>query len=229
MRGSRFTAIVLSVAFAASGQVAAAQSLPPAGPGWLELSFGTLWIGQLALGENDANQTTPTGGALKLFSTSTELASVAGLDARVAVRLLRSLDAEVEAAYGRPELNISISSDFENAAALTAREELQQFTMGAGAVWYLPFHMGTSRLSPFVLGGAGYLRQVHEERTLVETDQYYDVGGGVKWLAVARTSGLVNSFGVRVDVRAMVRRKGVAFDDGGHTSPAIGASAFVRF
>jgi hypothetical protein len=102
VRGSSFSAIVLSVAFAASGQVAAAQSLPPAGPGWLEVSIGTLWIGPLALGQNDANETTPTGGALKLFSTSTELASVAGLDARVAVRLLRSLDAEVEAAYGRP-------------------------------------------------------------------------------------------------------------------------------
>jgi hypothetical protein len=99
--------------------------------------------------------------------------------------------------------------------------------MGAGAVWYLPFR--TSRLSPFVRGGAGYLRQVHEERTLVETGQYYDVGGGVKWLAVARTSGLVNAVGARVDVRAMVRRKGIAFDDGGHTSPAVGVSAFVRF
>ena len=229
MRGPTFTAIVLTVVFAASGQVAAAQPLPPAGPGWLEVSLGTLWIGQLALGSNDANETTPGGGNLKLFSTSTELAGVAGLDARVGVRLLRSLDAEVEASYGKPNLNVSISSDFENAAAVTATEKLQQFTVGAGAVWYLPFHLRSSRLSPFVFGGAGYLRQVHEERTSVETGQYYHVGGGVKWLLVARPSGLVNSVGVRVDVRAMVRRKGIAFDDGGHASPAIGASAFVRF
>jgi hypothetical protein len=35
--------------------------------------------------------------------------------------------------------------------------------------------------------------------------------------------------GLRVDARAVVRTNCVAFDDGGQTSPAVGASAFVRF
>jgi len=51
----------------------------------------------------------------------------------------------------------------------------------------------------------------------------------VKWLLFARPRGLVNAMGLRVDARAVVRTKGVAFDDGGHASPAVGASAFVRF
>ena len=82
---------------------------------------------------------------------------------------------------------------------------------------------------PFVTGGVGHLRQMHEERTLSRPGCTISVGGGVKWLLFARPRGLVNAIGVRVDARAVVRTKGVAFDDGGHASPAVGASAFVRF
>ena len=48
-------------------------------------------------------------------------------------------------------------------------------------------------------------------------------------LAVRRTLVTRKGAGVRVDVRAFVRSKGVAFDDGAKTSPAAGASLFVRF
>ena len=229
MKRSTPVAIALCIVCAGYGRAAAAQALPAAGPGWLEVSLGGLWIGHLALGSNDANETTPTGGNLKIFTTSTELGSVAALEARVAVRLLRSLEAEVEASYGTPRLKVTISSDIENAPEVTATESVQQFTVGGGVVWYVPFHTASSRFAPFVFGGAGHLRQVHEERTFLETGQYYHVGGGVKWLLFARPRGLVNAAGLRVDARAVVRMKGVAFDDGGHASPAVGASAFVRF
>jgi hypothetical protein len=147
----------------------------------------------------------------------------------VSVRLLQSLEAEVEASYGRPQLKVTISSDIENAPEVTAAESLQQFTIGVGMVWYVPFHKASSRLAPFVFGGAGQLRQVHEERTVLETGQYYQVGGGVKWLLFTRPRGLVDAGGLRVDARAVVRTKGVAFDEGAHLSPALGASAFLRF
>ena len=229
MRCSTVVAIVLSVISVGYGRAAAAQSSPAAGPGRLEVSFGALWVGQLALGSNDANQTTPGGGNLKIFTTSTGLAGAAGLDARVAVRVLRSLDAEVEGSYGTPQLKVSINSDIESAPAVTATDTLQQFTIGAGAMWYVPLLRRMPRLAPFVFAGGGYMRQVHEQRTLVDTGQYYQAGGGVKWPFVERARGFVKGIGVRVDARAMVRRKGVAFDDRGHTSPAVGASAFVRF
>ncbi len=51
----------------------------------------------------------------------------------------------------------------------------------------------------------------------------------MKYFLFSRPSGFFNAFGVRADVRALVRTKGVAFDDGGHASPAAGVSAFVRF
>lgn len=226
---SRIGAIVLCIVSVGDVRAAAAQSVPATGPGRLEVAIGALWIGHQALGSNDANETTPGGSKLRIFSTSSDLASVAGFEGRIAVRLMRSLEAEVEASYGTPQLNVTISNDIENAPPVTAIEQVEQFTVGAGVVWYVPLRQWSSRLAPFATAGGGHLRQMHEERTLLETGQYYQVGGGVKVLLFSRSRGLVNAIGARVDVRAVIRMNGVAFDDGGHAAPALGASAFVRF
>jgi hypothetical protein len=229
VRRARIAAIVWWIVSIGSVHAATAQSAPAIGPGRFEVSFGALWIGHQALGSNDANETTTTGGRLKIFTTSSDLSSVAALEGRIAVRLVRSLEAEVEASFGTPQLKISISNDIENAPPVTAIERVQQFTIGAGVIWYLPFGARSSRLAPFVTAGGGHLRQMHQERTLLATGQFYQVGGGVKLLLFSRPRGLVNAIGVRADARAVVRMKGVAFDEGGHASPALGVSAFVRF
>jgi hypothetical protein len=197
--------------------------------GRFDVSAGGLWIGHQALGSNDAGETTPSGTTLKVFTASSDLASAAAAGARVAVRAWRSLDVEVEASYARPRLRIAISNDIENAPAVTAVETLQQLSVGAGVVWHVPYRLWTPRLVPFVIGGGGYLRQLHENGTLLETGRFYQVGGGMKVVLFSRARGFINAAGARLDVRAFVRSGGVAFDDRGHTSPALGASAFVRF
>jgi hypothetical protein len=229
VRRSRIGAIVLCLVSVGLVRPAAAQSVPATGPGRIEVSAGALWFAHQALGSTDANETTPGGSSLKIFATTSDLASVAGVEGRIAVRLLRSLEAEVEASYGTPRLNVTISNDFENAAPVTATEVVEQFTVGAGVVWYLPFRSWASRLAPFVTAGGGQLRHRHEQRTLLEIGQYYQVGGGVKVLLFSRPRGFVNAIGARVDARAVVRRDGVSFDDRAHTAPAVGIAAFVRF
>jgi hypothetical protein len=223
----RAAAIALAALVVCALSVRAAHAQPATGPGRIEVSFGSLWIGDQALGTADANQTTPTGGQLEIFTTSTELTTIFGLELRAAVRVLPSLEVEFEGSYGHPELRVAISGDTEGAAAVTAVDTVQQFTIGGGAVWYLP-HV-SARLVPFVTGGLGQLRQMHQDRISLETGLYYQVGGGVKYFLFSRPSGFFNALGVRADVRALVRTKGVAFDDGGHASPAAGVSAFVRF
>ena len=198
-------------------------------PGRLEVSAGSLWIGRQVLGSTSANETTGAGGTFELFRVSTELASVNGFEGRVGVRVWRGFAAELEASYGKPQVKISIANDIENAAPVTAVETIQQFTVGAGVAWSLPYRPWNGRLVPFVTAGAGYLRDVHEAQTLIDTGSYYQVGGGVKVLLVSRSRSFLKGLGARADARAMVRSKGVAFDDGGHTSPAIAASVFVRF
>jgi hypothetical protein len=206
-----------------------AQSAEAAEPGRFELAIGPLWIGRQALGASDANETTGAGGTLAFFSTSTELASAPGLEGRVGVKLSRAFEAEVAGSYATPQLRTQVSNDFESAAPVTATEVIQQFTIGVGVVWYVRPARSASRLAPFATAGAGYLRQLHESATLVETGRFYQIGGGVKYLFVSRPGSHVKGIGARIDVRALVRQQGVAFDAGRHISPAMGASLFARF
>lgn len=207
---------------------AGAQSSRDA-PGRVELAIGPLWIGRQALGSSDANETTSTGGHLALFKASTELASASGWEGRVGVKVRRSFEAEASATYATPEIRSQISSDLEATTPVTVTERIQQFTIGGGLVWYPPLGRSPSRLAPFVTAGGGYLRQLHEAATLVQSGQFYQFGGGVKVLFASRPRSRLKGFGARADARAIVLSKGVAFDSTRHTSPALGASLFVRF
>ena len=143
------------------------------------------------------------------------------------MRVTRSFVAEAEASYLKPQLRIAISGDAEGAAAVTATETIQQFTIGGGVLWYLPNRGWTPRVAPFAMAGGGYLRQLHDQATLVETGRFYQFGGGVETLLV---SG--RHFHTRGSARAPTSARsceGVAFDGGSKTSPAAGVSAFVRF
>jgi hypothetical protein len=207
---------------------ALAQVGPPASR--LDVGIGVLWIGAEPLGTRPATETTGAGGAVALFNSSSELAGAVGIDGRVGVRLSRSLVAEAEASYLKPQLRISISGDTEGAAAVTATEAVQQFTLGGNVLWYLMGSRWSSRrFAPFAMAGAGYLRQLHDQGTLLATGHFYQVGGGVSGLLVSRRRFHTNGVGVRADVRALVRSKGVAFDGGSKVSPAAGAALFVRF
>jgi hypothetical protein len=79
------------------------------------------------------------------------------------------------------------------------------------------------------MAGGGYLRQLHEQATLVETGRFYQFGGGVSALLVSGSHFHTSGAGVRFDVSALVRSGGVAFDGGAKTSPSAAASGFVRF
>lgn len=228
---SRATAsgVVLGVLCALCGcaSSAAAQSADPGAR--FHLGIGVIWDGRQPLGDNIAKETTAAGGAATLFSTSSELAGAAGAAARLGVRLTRSLVAEAEASYLKPELRIAISGDAENAAAVTALDTTQQFTIGGGVVWYLPGRRWSPRFAPFATAGGGYLRQLHEQNTFLQTGRYYQLGGGLSTLLVTEPHVHIKGVGIRADLRALVRSKGVVFDGGSKTSPAADVSLFVRF
>jgi hypothetical protein len=204
-----------------------AQSSQPA-PGRVGVGFGLIWTGSQSLGSSDATETTGSGGDLVLFHTSSELTSRVGFEARVGVRVWRSLEVEASGTYATPQIRTQISGDFEGAAPITATEKVQQFSIVGGVLWRLPSIRQGSKLTPFVTGGGGYLRQLHEGDTLAESGQLYQLGGGVEYLFSRGSSG-VKGIGVRADVRAVFRTKGVAFDDGHSVSPAFAASLYARF
>jgi opacity protein-like surface antigen len=196
--------------------------------GRFELSAGPLWTGRASFGTALATETSASGGRFLLFSSSSELAAAAGVEGRIGVRLTPALQVEASSSYSRVPLRTTVSGDSDNGASAILSETIQQVTIDGGVVLHLRRWRFGGRAVPFVAAGAGYLRQVHEGNTLAATGQMYRAGGGVNYLLMSHDRAL-KGIGIRGDVRAIVRRKGVAFDGRAHTSPAVAASVFFRF
>lgn len=222
-------ALVVACLSCAHAPDARAQSADGWLPGRFELAAGPLWIGQTSFGASDATETAADGGRFRLFSTSTELQSAPGIEARVGVRVTRALQAEALTSYSVPVLTTKVGQDAENGAPVSATEPINRLTIqGALVVHLTAWHSGRGGI-PFVTAGAGYFRQLHEAQTLVDTGETYHLGGGVKYLWLSRGAARFKGLGVRADVRAVVYTKGIALDDRAHVSPALAASMFVRF
>jgi hypothetical protein len=166
-------------------------------------------------GELDASDaalvdnTTPGGGPATLFTTRTRLSSAPLGEVRVGVRLMQGWVVEGGVSYGRPSLEVRLSNDREAAPDVTATTRLTQLVADGALVhrWY------RRRVSPFVMGGAGYLRQLDEPRTTVEAGQVYFGGGGVL-VGIGRASaGGAYTLQARGDVRLVGYRGGLPLVD----------------
>jgi hypothetical protein len=197
-------------------------------PGRIEIAVGARRTGGLSIAAGDATETTPSGTAFRLFTASTTLASATSFEARVGVRITRRLEAQLSGGYGTPQLRISVSNDIENGAAVTSTERLQQFTVRGGAVWSLS-PLGRWGFAPFVTAEAGYLRELHEANTLVQSGRVFEIGGGAKYPFTSNGRRRFKQIGARLDARAVLRANGAAFDHSLHVAPAVGASLYLRF
>jgi hypothetical protein len=221
--------IVLLLIESFVGMSAFAQTRPARQRDRFEASIGGLWIGGAGLGSTQAdlrsNNLTPT--PFRLFSVETDAAAAPGFDARFGYWLTRTIAIEAGFVGVRPELRTRVTSDAEGAAALTAVERLDQYFVEAGMVWLLE-QFRFRGIVPFVAGGAGYLRQLHEGRTLVETGQVYQAGGGIRRRLVSDV-GWLRAVGLRLDGRVYVLVDGVQLEDRPRTHGAFSGSLFVTF
>jgi hypothetical protein len=199
-------------------------------PGRFEIAAGLRWVGATSLGSRDALLTGAAGSPFRLFSTSTELGAASEFHVHLAHRISRLVQGEIAASYVSVPLRTSIASDAENGAATVASESVMQLTVTGGGLVHLPRWRVGSRVLPFVTGGAGYLRQLHEGATLVQTGFTYYVGAGASIaLSTADRRQRVKQIGLRLDTRAIVRAGGVTIDGRAYAAPAFGASLFARF
>jgi hypothetical protein len=196
-----------------------------------EASVGGLWLGGAELGAGDAElrrNNIPTS-EFPLFSAGTRMDAAPGFDGRVAFWLTRALAVEAGFVMTRPVVRTRISDDAEDAEALTVEEDLDQYFVEAAGVLLLDrFRIG-DRTIPFVSGGAGYLRQLHEGRVLVETGQVYHLGGGLRhWLRV-RDRGFLRAAGLRLDARAYFLANGFVLEEGARPHGSISGALFLTF
>ena len=210
-------------------RTAEAQEAPAFRPHRVVLDGGMTWSGGYAVGDVNAqlrgNAPGSTPPPFTLFSASSDVSRTPGLSVRVGVTLTPQLIIEGGGSFAMPRVGFAIAQDPEVGAQRIEGEQLKQYVVDAALVWHLPLRLG-SRARPFVIGGGGYLRQLHEERTLVETGQVYYGGVGARyWLRGGAATA--RSFGIRADVRANVRRGGIDFENKVRVFPALAAHLFL--
>jgi len=202
-----------------------ARPAPHAGS-W-EIGGGFLWQGGFDLGDRDAELTRnpATGtGPYDLFTSASSLGAGIGVQGRIAGYVSRNLAIEGGARITFPTLDIHLSGDVESARDLTATETLTQYVFDGSLVWHFaPFHRG--RAVPYVAGGAGYIRDLHEGSALIETGAEYHALAGLKWWLSSRPRRL----GIRGEAGVSIRDGGFDFREGRRTVPVASASLIYLF
>lgn len=217
----RVAALLLATPLYVAAQPYVGATGPDAGT--FEIGGGVLWSQGYDAGSSSAletRNTTAGTGPLTLFETDSNMLSATGVGAQIGVYLGRRLSAEGLFQYSRPILRLRPTSDFENADAINIDGQVTTYVVGGS----LLFHFGDGRVVPFVSGGAGYLRQLHEDNAVVVTGSEFHGGGGVKvWF------GSASRIGLRLDAQVSSRDKAVAFEQKRRIIPTVGAGLAVQF
>lgn len=196
-------------------------------PGRIEIGGGLRLIGGIPFAGVVSEQTT-RGGSQALFETQTTLGRSTGPLATIGVRFARVFRAETSFGYNDARLVTAISDDREGAADATAHAPVRQFLL-EGSLVVEARRWRAGPLVPFGGGGVGYVRQLYDGRTLLETGHFSSIGGGVLLEHTPPRVGAVKATGLRIDVRALRLRDGVISDGASHWAPAIVAQVFARF
>lgn len=209
----RAVAVAVLAAGGAFGCAAEATAQPR-----LEVTGGGGRWGGYQLGQRRPTITgpqMPTGSPVTLFDADVSVQPGGAAEVRIGWRLLRRVYAEATGGLGVNDVRVRISEDIEQAPDETIASRLTQITIEGGALVEVA-RLGAlgGELVPFLTGGAGYLRQVHEDRVLIETGQTAYGGAGIKWRSgAARPKGLLQRVVVRADLRLVSRSGGADIDE----------------
>ena len=220
----------LFLAVACVPSAAAAQIYPrnpaPQG-GSIEVGGGVTFVPGFEMGSLTADLTTSSPTTrFDLFTTDSRVGDFIGVSARVGYYISRSISIEGSVRYARPELSVDLSGDAESAADVTATEIASHYVFGGSVLFDLRgASFAGGRGVPFVSGGAGYLRELHEGNLLVETGIEYHATAGLKyWFGSGH-----NRFGLRVEGGMSAREDGFDNEDGRRVQPLAAAGLSYVF
>ena len=211
--------------------IAHAQEVPALRVHHFTVGAGVVWSGGYDIGDATARLRGNGPGAtpldVTLFTAESRITPATSPELQVGFAATERLAVEFGLAFTRPHIGVEIAGDAEAPSQELPGERLQQYVIGGGVTWQVPIRLGV-RLAPFLSGGAAFLRQLHEDRTLAETGQVYYAGGGARyWLRGGHGAG--HAYGVRGDARVNFRRKGIDFEDQMRIYPTFSLSVFVGF
>jgi hypothetical protein len=212
-------------------EIAHGQDAPTLRKHQVTVGAGVVWSGAYDIGDATASLRGNGPGAtppdVTLFTAESRVTPTTSPELQAGFGATERLAVEFGVAFTRPHIGVEIAGDAEAPSQELPGERLQQYVIGGGVTWQMRIRMG-ARMAPFVSGGAAFLRQLHEDRTMAETGQIYYAGGGARyWLRGGHGAG--RAYGLRGDARLNLRRKGIDFEDKMRIYPTFSLSVFVGF
>jgi len=210
----------------AAAQVYIGRDIPHRGN--IEISGGAVWLGGYDLGSAAAEETRNTGtgtGPFVLFDTSSKTDPSVGLQGRLGVYATKSVSVEGGVLVAWPSVSTRLTGDAESAPDLTATETLTRVIVDGSVLFHFTgASFGGGRGVPFILGGAGYLRDAHEKNEVIETGHEFHIGGGLHyWFGQGK-----HRFGIRADGGISWRHGGADSAETTRTVPmAAGSIAYL--
>lgn len=201
--------VMILTAPAASAQIYIRRDAPRSGS--IEVAGGGVFVSGFDMGSETATLTRSTPDArFDLFTTESRVDGFPGLFARVGLYITPGISIEGGVRYAKPKLSIRLSGDAESAPNETATETVSHYLFDGSVLFHLNgISFAGGRGMPFVSGGGGYLRELHEKDELVETGSEYHGTAGVRyWFGRG-----YHRLGLRVEAGFSVREKGL--DTGG--------------
>ena len=220
-----FTAALALTPSLAAAQIYVGGDRPDRGS--IEISGGGSWAPGFDMGERQAELTRSgsSGERFDLFSTESRVSGFPGVHARLGFYLSRSISIEGGARFAKPELTVRLSGDAESAADETASETASHYIFDGSLLYhFIGASFAGGRGVPFVSGGGGYIRELHQGNEVVETGTEYHATAGFKyWLGSGR-----RRLGLRAEVGFTAREKGFDNEEGRRTGPlALGGVSFL--
>lgn len=219
--------LLLSAALVLVSAPVVAQTMQPRPePKPWEFAGGVTLIAPVNLDTPNATLVDPVGGPFTLFATQGETNAGLGVEAMLSTVAGGRIDAEIAGSFTRFDVRMMIESDVEDVPDVTIAETLTRFGIEGAALWRLS---ESDRTVWFARGGVGWLRELTSDDSVAEDGLFVNVGAGVKyWLKVNPATR--SRFGVRVEGRAMFRRRGIELEDSAFRIwPVLAGSAVFRF
>jgi hypothetical protein len=196
--------------------------------GSVEIGGGGTWASGFDLGRTTAELTRsgPQTDGYDLFTSEGDVNGFPGVHARVGVYLSRTISIEGGVRFAKPTLSYQLSGDAESAADETATETLSHYVFDGSVLFHFPgASFAGGRGIPFVSGGAGHIRELHEGNELVETGIELHATFGVKyWLGTGS-----RRLGIRGEIGLSAREDGFDQEEGRRTLPLALVGATFLF
>jgi hypothetical protein len=190
----------------------------------IEFGVSGLAGGPVSFGTAAADLQRPDGTPLVLFDTESRQSPEFGLRLHLGAPVTRRVSVEMAGSVSRAWLETTVRDDLEGAPGVTLSEPFLRLTVEGAVVWTVA---GTERLSWFVRGSGGWMRELIGERVLGENAAVAHAGIGMKYWGPRRAPGRAR-YGFRLEGHVATRWNGTALDGGRiHLAPVVTAGLII--